>query len=134
MPRHCLRKQGSRLNASRKNSNNLEILGKFQISHEYGRKFCPAIGNNGVNFVCYQLHFVCYQLPLYLFFYFIVCGSSGREVLLSGVPPWIKRYKTLVWILKDECNIFLWKSRNQLPITQHHNPEELSLKCFPYFS
>jgi hypothetical protein len=44
------------------NNNNFEIDGKFQISLEYGRKFCSAIGNNGVNVVCYKL-------PLYLFIY-----------------------------------------------------------------
>jgi hypothetical protein len=71
--------------------------------------------------------------------YFIFCGSSGGEILLllllfSEVPPWRKRYKTLVYILKDEGNIFLWKFGNQLPITLHHISEEMSLKSFPYFS
>jgi hypothetical protein len=83
-PLHCLHTQGSRLDTSGVIHNNFEIHGKFQISLEYGRIFCPAICNNGVKFVCD------------LFFHFIVCGSSGREILLSGVSPWRKRCKTLV--------------------------------------
>lgn len=72
--RHCLLTQGSRLDTSGINNNNFEIHGKFQISLEDGRKFCPTIGNNGVNLV------------FYLFNHFFLWLFGKRNITVSSIP------------------------------------------------